>query len=596
METNVIQFVWKYLELLTPGERMKDMKESIRVLVGLLCVLALLSGCCGEQNSAASLPTFTEETVKNIGSNEVEVHTVQELIDAIAPNTTILLPTGTLMLNDDVSLHRQNPYCKWEYDTLVISNVDNLTIRGSGKDLSVVKTGMRYAHVLSFRNCRNLTLSGFTAGHTQRAEACEGNVLQLEACSDVVLSELGLFGCGAVGLHGFNLRELTVTDTDLYDCSVSGASLYQCGGVRMEKCRFFDVGVESGGASAAAEVSGSMDVTFENCRFENNACYNLITNYASEVTLRGCSAKGNKLTGGVLNVNGEGMGDWTRGILTLDGITFENNSGWSWLEERIGGSVLDETGEELTEEDLNARFGAFVQEAVEAPQGDAGSQRDQITVKNADEFLAAIGPDREIIVDCPLIDLSTASTYGTVSGEYYRWEDPYDGPQLVIQNVTNLTIRGKDGKDVNVISTVPRYAYVLAFEGCRNITVRDLTVGHTKEPGYCMGGVLQFQNCGGVTVAHTGLFGCGTIGVDAWNSTGLLIQENDIYECSYGGINLFQVDGISMEGNTFRALAKEYGGGYIFSTDTACKNVLFNGQQVRPGVTMPCDAYADYIP
>lgn len=573
-------------------ERVKDMKKSIRVLMGLLCVLSLLCGCSAGSNAEASLPTFTEQT----GSNEVEVRSVQELVEAIAPNTTIALPTGNLMLTDEMTLDNQNPYCKWEYDTLVISNVDDLTIRGSGKDLSVVKTGFRYAHVLSFRNCRNLTLTGFTAGHTQRAEACEGNVIELRACSNVELTDLGLFGCGAVGLNASNVRELAVADTDLYDCSISGASLYQCGGVRMENCRFYDLGVEANGASAAAEVSESMDVSFRNCRFENNLCYNLISDYGSDVALSGCSVKGNRLTGGMLSLNDEFVGDVSHAILTLEGTTFENNTGWCWLEEGIGGNVLDETGKALTEEDLSARFGAFPREEAEAASGDPGSDRDQITVKNADEFLAAIGPDREIILDSPLIDLSTASTYGTVSGEYYRWEDPFDGPQLVITNVENLTIRGKDGKDANTISAVPRYAQVLAFSNCTNLTIQDLTAGHTREPGYCMGGVLQFQNCANVTVKNTGLFGCGTVGVDAWNSSGLLIRENDIYECSYGGINLYQVQNVTMEANTFRALAKEYGNGYIYSTDTACRNVLFNGELVRPGYLLAAQEYAAYIP
>ena len=66
----------------------------------------------------------------------------------------------------------------------------------------------------------------------------------------------------------------------------------------------------------------------------------------------------------------------------------------------------------------------------------------QVTVTTTDEFLAAIAPNTEIIVDAELIDWSKATGYGKTNGEYYRWDDPYDGPQLVISGVSNLTIRG----------------------------------------------------------------------------------------------------------------------------------------------------------
>ena len=56
-----------------------------------------------------------------------------------------------------------------------------------------------------------------------------------------------------------------------------------------------------------------------------------------------------------------------------------------------------------------------------------------------------------------------------------------------------MTITGKTGKNANTLSATPRYAQVLSFDRCSNIAVENLTAGHTKEPGYCVGGVLLFQ-------------------------------------------------------------------------------------------------------
>ena len=47
-----------------------------------------------------------------------------------------------------------------------------------------------------------------------------------------------------------------------------------------------------------------------------------------------------------------------------------------------------------------------------APEGG----KTTVTVTTADEFLAAIAPDTEILVDTDLLDLTTASDYGTGRG------------------------------------------------------------------------------------------------------------------------------------------------------------------------------------
>lgn len=111
-----------------------------------------------------------------------------------------------------------------------------------------------------------------------------------------------------------------------------------------------------------------------------------------------------------------------------------------------------------------------------------GSQT-AVHVSTADEFLAAIASDTEIIVDAELIDFSTATGYGTSGGEHYRWEEEFDGPMLIVQNVSNLTVRGSgDAATDRVLSAVPRYAYVLTFENCSNIYVTHITLGTPRSP------------------------------------------------------------------------------------------------------------------
>ena len=202
--------------------------------------------------------------------------------------------------------------------------------------------------------------------------------------------------------------------------------------------------------------------------------------------------------------------------------------------------------------------------------------QNQVTVTTVDEFLAAIAPNTEIIVDAELIDLSKATCYGKTNGDYYSWAEEFDGPELFITGVSNLTIRGSsEDHNMNVISSVPRYSDVLNFFNCSNVMVTGLTAGHTEEPGYCMGGVLSFMNCQDILVEDCGLFGCGTLGVKAESSKNIQIINNDIYDCTVGGVELNYCDDVNVDGNTFRDL-----GGEIFRV-YKCKNITCNGEPVH---------------
>ena len=192
-------------------------------------------------------------------------------------------------------------------------------------------------------------------------------------------------------------------------------------------------------------------------------------------------------------------------------------------------------------------------------------------VTTVDELIAAIGPNVDIVLDAELYDLSTATGYGTSKGDYYYWLDEFDGPQLVIDGVDNLTIRSNDGSVTgHTIAAIPRYANVLTFQSCSYITLSGFTAGHTREPGYCIGGVLRFQYSDHVTVDKCGLYGCGILGVDAEYCTDIRVANCDIYECSQGGVQFWSSEGIVMENNTLRDL----GGSDMTFHD--CKDVTVN--------------------
>ena len=120
----------------------------------------------------------------------VEVKDVDELVAAIAPNVTVKLAPGEYRLANAATYGKDtgNPYCRWEYASetgyeLIVFGVDGLTIQGAGMDKTTLLAQDRYANVLSFHGCQDVTLSAFTAGHSPAPGFCSGGVLHLVNCT-----------------------------------------------------------------------------------------------------------------------------------------------------------------------------------------------------------------------------------------------------------------------------------------------------------------------------------------------------------------------------------------------------------------------------
>ena len=517
------------------------------LFAGLLAA-GLLSGCAANVNAPATLPAVDPQPVAETSApTSVTVNSAQELAAAIAPGATITLGEGVFKLDLGDDINTGNPYCWWEAVEdgfqLVISGVQDLTIQGAGRDATRIQTDPRFADVLKFENCGNLTLQGFTAGHTEQAEGCEGDVIDLGDCQNVLLEDLGLFGCGFIGVNANQCQELDIRTCDIYSCSGIGINLSDVKDCKVTGCTIRDLGHSYAEASSAISAYGGENLVVEDTKFTGINAYDLLSIY-QDARFRRLHFR--KPTGcGNFSVFSRNKGIHKR--------YFEN------CKQTAAPPGLDAHGSRQPDRRRDGRragrenhgqaFSERLSNAVEEPT----VPQETVVVTTVDEFLAAIGPNKDIVIDAKELNLSTASDYGQMDfGKYYSWHNPYDGQQLDITGVDNLTIRGKDGKDANLISTVPRYSYVLSFADCTNVTVKDLTLGHTEAPGECIGGVLDFYRCGNATVSDTGLFGCGTIGVLGESSRNLHILNNEIYDCSQGGVNLISCRQVEMDVFDFR--------------------------------------------
>ena len=225
----------------------------------------------------------------------------------------------------------------------------------------------------------------------------------------------------------------------------------------------------------------------------------------------------------------------------------------------------------------------------DAPEANATATDDvqMIAVTNEQEFLAALGSNRVVrIVDNTTLNLSKVlEERENFEGPGLLWTHDYydersgssqlrvscerfDGRQLELVNIHNLTIRG--GKNCTIVVR-PRYANVLNFYSCSNIRLENITLGHTEEEGYCEGGVIYVEGCEAIAVTNCDLYGCGTYGLEARQTSGLVMENTVIRDCSYGIMQIFGSEYCSFIGCDF-VRCREYA---LLETDDACRNLRF---------------------
>ncbi|MCR5576492.1 MAG: right-handed parallel beta-helix repeat-containing protein, partial [Oscillospiraceae bacterium] len=170
-----------------------------------------------------------------------------------------------------------------------------------------------------------------------------------------------------------------------------------------------------------------------------------------------------------------------------------------------------------------------------APTPAPSAEPKAVEAATVEDFLKAIAPNTTIRLTGRSYDLSRALGYGNFSGDWYDWEDLYDGWGLVISGVENLRIEA--ARPGTEIVTEPRHAIVMRFDNCSGLSLSGLTVGHTSGEGYCSGSVLYFKSCADVAVEDCELYGCGTYALELERSHDVSCRRSILRDCSYGAMN-----------------------------------------------------------
>ena len=559
---------------------MKHKKKSI--IAALMCVL-LLAGCGAAVGPGAEVqetqPTpesirISTEDVFTAGDelNIVKVSNVDELIAAIGSDRVICLDSGEYELSAAEGFGTasgENWYWRECYDgfELVIHDVENLEFMG--QEGAEIVTRPRYANVMNFVSCSNVSLVTLTLGHTVEDGFCTGGVVSLDSCAAVSLHGAKLYGCGTVGLFAENCEDVYAVGCEIYDCSNYGVSAVSCKNVLIEQSRLHSN--RDGYFQCVFRAESCDGFTALNCGIYDNEAQNLLTSaYSTQVSLLGCKVEGNTFKSSVIHAVGYSPVIDKCSIPDAEKFLLYANL-----------PAVNTDGEELTRDDIAAMVqseatyeGPAELPPVELDEFRTEEGRREVTVSTVDEFLAAIDDNTTIKLDAELFDLSTASDYGSYGGGNYYWINSFDGPSLVINGVEGLSIVAENDC---TIAAIPRYANVMSFINCENITLSGFTAGHTEEPGQCAGGVLDFQDCWGIGIDNCRLYGCGILGISSRSCSELRVQDTEIYDCSQGAISLSTTMDASFDNmNIHDCHTPEL---YLYG----CMNVKFEGEDLIDG-------------
>ena len=233
----------------------------------ILCMLILLQvvlTACGQKQGSEAVVQEKAETVQeeytaaasDAGSDAASdteavqdprhmVSTAAELISSITPDAHIILKSGTYNFS---ALTREEIDACGAYvdkDGLIqgefsVYNAPGLILEAEERGTVRLVTGNGYTEVVTLSYCDGAQLKGMILGHEIEKGECDADVLKLATSQSVTIEDCGLFGCGSYGIQAENSSGLSVTGTEIYECTNGILFMNDTEDAVFERCRFYD--------------------------------------------------------------------------------------------------------------------------------------------------------------------------------------------------------------------------------------------------------------------------------------------------------------------------------------------------------------------
>ncbi|SNR16254.1 right-handed parallel beta-helix repeat-containing protein [Tenacibaculum jejuense] len=174
-----------------------------------------------------------------------KVHNVIEFFNALNNNTEIVFETDILNLTLDTIktkvplLNRKKTTKKPSYyiddNGVVLEGYSNLTLH-SNNGTNIISFE-EHEDILSFKNCDNLNFNNLSIYHMD--ETCNGYVLLLETCKNVVIENTNLNGSGAIGAYLIDSENVNFLNTNLFRNAFHAVSAVNSKDINFNECSFY---------------------------------------------------------------------------------------------------------------------------------------------------------------------------------------------------------------------------------------------------------------------------------------------------------------------------------------------------------------------
>lgn len=454
-----------------------------------------------------------KEGIAPLRAKTVHVSTVEEFLEAIAPDTEVVLESGTYNLTRDMDITSEEEFGKWEashdYVSLYsifdgfemqVSDVKGLSIVAAPNSIVRLVTDPRHADVMRFSSCSDIYIEGMTVGHTSGNSSCEGDVLEFVYCDDVHLVGMDLYGCGTYGISFLDVNNLKMENSIIRECSYG-----------------------------MIEGDNGSRFQFTNCEFRDCDGYSMIETRETEAEFIKCKFEENNFDWGFLP-NSRYIND-----LTFTECEFGLSEALSLIEQKESGN-----------KNFSTENCIFPEESKFPYTDDEG----YIHVNTVAQLMEAIKPNAHIMLESGYYNISDYVSYEIEDIDrwnslhsYLYFEDVYDGWELNITNANGLSIESAshNRNDVEIV-TDTRYAAIFSFIESNEVCLYNMTIGHTVG-SECAGNVIDYHNCTYPYLEGMDLYGCGVYGIGAYDVDRLVAVLTRIHDCSDGPLYFESVGG-----------------------------------------------------
>ncbi|WP_026507847.1 lysozyme inhibitor LprI family protein [Butyrivibrio sp. MC2013] len=232
----------------------------------------------------------------------VTVSTIEDLVNSLDNNTKIILKAGTYdftlldQSKENSEFLKTRDELEDTYRTYTIQGLSNCCIEAEEGAEVFIYTDEAYDPVMYFSSATNVTLRGLTIGHNVEPGYCSGSVVGFEYSNGITIDKCNLFGCGTYGIEGNSIENLTVTDSDIYECTYGLLSFDGLYTANFDRCTFRDSKDMS-----LLEIYSGYEINFNDCEFKNNYVdsgydflYFVNLGEYAEVSFNKCSFEGNQ--------------------------------------------------------------------------------------------------------------------------------------------------------------------------------------------------------------------------------------------------------------------------------------------------------------